>query len=75
MMKPAYDAVHDKASREDDVMDVHVVYGLHALYILLTGSEQMHRRHILLVYPSPRLFALPSVSLASKEITQISSLC
>ena len=51
MLKPAYDAVHDKASREDDVMDVHVVYGLHALYILLTGSQQTHRRHILL-YPS-----------------------
>jgi len=75
MLKPAYDAVHDKASREDDATDVHVVYGLHALYILLTGSEQTHRRHILLLYPSPRLFALPSVSLPSKKISQISSLC
>jgi hypothetical protein len=75
MLKPAYDAVHDKANREDDATDVHVVYGLHTLYILLTGSEQMHRRRILLFYPSPRLFPLPSVSLASKNITQISSLC
>jgi hypothetical protein len=54
MVKPGYDAIHDKASREDDAMDVHVVYGLHALYILVTDSKQTHRRRILL-YPLPRL--------------------
>jgi hypothetical protein len=42
MMTPGYDAVHDKASHEDDAMDVHVVYGLHTLYILLTDSKQTH---------------------------------
>ena len=78
MMKPAYDAVHDKASREDDAMDVHVVYGLHALYILLTDSEQMHRRRILssicrlaslsVASPLP-----PSLGKPSKKITQIPS--